>query len=295
MSTPRPDDAERDAWLSEALRHAPDAHAAPPSALSDAILRQARAATNAPRAPARSAWAAVWAWLARPPVAAGFASVMVATLIGLMWWDQPIDPTVARAPAAEATPAAPVAAAAPTPSPEAAPERHGPAPNAERRTTADAVAAAQSKIDRAREERPAPGTAGALGRSAAAKAAAPTAQRADNLVDARPAAFDALLASAAAQPDRWGWERSGAAQPMSPALQRWLAQLDAATSAVRWGAVSDTASSGEASVLRLYRDGAPAATLRLDDESVGLVPGPRASLPRATLDALKQALDEATR
>ena len=31
-------DAERDAWLREALRHAPDASAAPPAALREAIL-----------------------------------------------------------------------------------------------------------------------------------------------------------------------------------------------------------------------------------------------------------------
>ncbi len=37
-------DAEHDPWLREALRHAPDAGAEPPAALSDAILAQARAA-----------------------------------------------------------------------------------------------------------------------------------------------------------------------------------------------------------------------------------------------------------
>ena len=387
MSTPRQDDTERDAWLSEALRHAPDAQAAPSSALSDAILRQARAATNAAhtpaKAPARSPWAATWDWLARPPVAAGFASVMVATLVGLMWWDQPMDPTLARPPAADASPAPaaappPVAAApqqpapslgeiaqgaaktgaqpaaqrklaAPKPAPRpveaeparsvvparapaVAPEREGPAPFADRRTAADAVAAApapapapatpppvpaavaapapalalraresaapataESKLEAARDESRALTTSGALARGASAKAAAPAAQRSDNFTDARPVAFNTVLASVAAQPERWGWERSGAVQPMRPALQRWLARLDAATSAARWGATADAASSGDASVLRLYRDGALAATLRLDDETVGLAPGPRATLPPATLAALKQALDDASR
>ena len=105
-------DAERDAWLREALRHAPDADAAPPSVLSDAILAQARAAAaradcaGAARAGVRAAGArtriaALWAWLARPPVAAGFASVMAATLVGLMWWDRPLDETMPQRAGAE--------------------------------------------------------------------------------------------------------------------------------------------------------------------------------------------------
>ena len=78
-------DEERDAWLAQALRHAPDADADAPPALSDVILREARAAavqSAASAAPPRSGgiglprWlASAWDWLARPPVAAGFASV----------------------------------------------------------------------------------------------------------------------------------------------------------------------------------------------------------------------------
>jgi hypothetical protein len=101
-------DAERDAWLREALRHAPDSGALPPSALSEAILASARVATRStPGLPARRAphtgpkhpLAAFWDWLARPPVAAGFASVLAATLVGLMWWDRPMDEMLARRPA----------------------------------------------------------------------------------------------------------------------------------------------------------------------------------------------------
>jgi len=90
-------DQEHDAYLREALRHAPDAALDAPPALKDNILRQARLAT-APVATERKRHggvlhrlAAAWAWLARPPVAAGFASLMVATLVGLMWWGGPID------------------------------------------------------------------------------------------------------------------------------------------------------------------------------------------------------------
>lgn len=311
MSMPRQDDTERDAWLSEALRHAPDAQAAPPSALSDAILRQARAAANAARAPskppARSPWAAAWDWLARPPVAAGFASLMVATLIGLIWWDQPMDPTIARPPASDATP--PPAAVAPPVA--AAPQQNAPASEEVAQGAAKAELAAsnpaQRRVEAAPPAAPAPAQALRARASAAPIAAeskaepardesrASTAQRTDNVADARPAALGVLLASIAAQPERWAWERNGAPQPIGPALQRWLARLDAATSSARWRPAAETAASGETAVLRLYRDGVPAATLRLDDETVGLAPGPRAALPPATLAALKQALDDATR
>ena len=118
---PRADDAH-DAWLDHALRHAPDASADAPAALSAAILRSARSAvarrvdapamataSPAPRhrrrsLPLLSAWA--WAWLARPPVAAGFGSVMVATLVGVLWWSRSLD---------EALPQAPTLASAPAP------------------------------------------------------------------------------------------------------------------------------------------------------------------------------------
>ena len=51
---PEPTAAERDAWLRAALRHAPDARAAPPPALSETILAEARATARSAGA-ARSA------------------------------------------------------------------------------------------------------------------------------------------------------------------------------------------------------------------------------------------------
>jgi len=121
-----PDDPARDAWLSEALRHAPDADAAPSVAVRETILRQARAAA-AQAAPGRPAGAwqrvnAVWSWLSGPRVAAGFASVMVATIVGLMWWDKPMDETLRR-PETRDTAAAPAAAPAPSPAPTKASEQ----------------------------------------------------------------------------------------------------------------------------------------------------------------------------
>lgn len=92
------DAVPHDAWLREALRHAPDAQDGPPPKLEETILRMGRAAV-APRVerPATAtlagpgAFAAIRAWLARPPVAAGFAGLMVATVVGVMWWDEPLE------------------------------------------------------------------------------------------------------------------------------------------------------------------------------------------------------------
>jgi hypothetical protein len=110
-------DDEHDAWLREALRHAPDALVTPPASVSELILReaQAKARSAAPAAavPRPTGFAAFWAWLARPQVAAGAASVMIATVAGVMWWDRPVEdyrePVVAQAPAPAAAPATPAA------------------------------------------------------------------------------------------------------------------------------------------------------------------------------------------
>ncbi len=159
---------EHDAWLREALRHAPDSGAAPPSVISAAILAEARAAAARPTMPSgvrRTAASAnpllvFWAWLARPAVAAGFAGVMAATLVGLMWWDRPIDETLPRArapersaatrapaataqtgPTAPATPATPAARAATTTTAKPAP-----------RDTAAAATASAPEFAQARRE-----------------------------------------------------------------------------------------------------------------------------------------------
>ncbi|HSI48790.1 MAG TPA: hypothetical protein VLA61_11000 [Ideonella sp.] len=82
------DDETRDAYLQSALKHAPDALNGPPPALSEAILREAQAKARDPRpappTPARVGW---WDWLRRPSAASGFAGLMLAVLVGLMWRD----------------------------------------------------------------------------------------------------------------------------------------------------------------------------------------------------------------
>ena len=124
------DDEAQDAWLKGALLHAPDAHADAPPALTHNILRESRLAAEGDAAlrvkplplSGRTRWyMAAWNHLTRPAVAAGFASVMVATLAVVLWWDKPLDekgdpPMAARAP--EVVAAAPTA---PDPTPAPAP------------------------------------------------------------------------------------------------------------------------------------------------------------------------------
>jgi len=101
------DDDERDAYLRAALRHAPDTDARPPEALSARILREARAAA-APTTPAggrvrpamrermSSALRSLWDASARPSLAGAFATVVVATLVGVLWWDRPLEEPLSR-------------------------------------------------------------------------------------------------------------------------------------------------------------------------------------------------------
>ena len=156
MSEERPrEDApgEHDAWLRQALRHAPDATVAPPSALREAILAEARAAVRAGRAAAPGAsfadrLAGFWSWLARPPVAAGFASVMAATLVGMMWWDRPMDTSLAPPPAAHAT-----RSEATAPPPSAAPTPNDAMPATGQAATSPAVPAPTTRSSVAAEKR----------------------------------------------------------------------------------------------------------------------------------------------
>jgi len=325
VTTPH-DDPARDAWLSEALRHAPDADAAPSAELSDAILRHARQAVKAPlaREPARAnPLAQLWAWLARPPVAAGFATVMVATLVGVMWWDRPLDDALPRSDTPAATTAAdppvvpPPVAAAPARAPEV-PQAFEPERKEE---SANTAAAPAPKRDRARErasERRAPAAATDASRARSADAAAPplaaapatspapaaapaptgeiaapsavapardeALQQGSSSAPARALAKSAPAAGGLAlraqdstiplltidEPRRWSWQRDAAMRAMTPALQRWLVQLDGAA---RWRpADSPPPSAGPHIMLQLWRDGVPRATITLGDDVVWLTP-----------------------
>jgi hypothetical protein len=104
---PRPE-SEHDAWLQEALRHAPDAEQGPPPRLRAQILDAADKAA-APRA----AWANPAGWFAalagHPVWAGGFAALFVATIVVALWspWSGMPETTIAEAPAAAPATTAP--------------------------------------------------------------------------------------------------------------------------------------------------------------------------------------------
>ena len=313
------DEPARDAWLSQALRHAPDADAAPPAELSEAILREARNAVKTPHAaaPARvNPLLQLWSWLARPPVAAGFATLMVATLVGVMWWDQPLDASLPRAEAPVAMTPDPLARAAsaalPTPAPTPARDEAKSVARIEPQT-ARAVTPAPlpaAKRERAVDARTPVGATGALRESAADTGASmaapeppPAAAPAQSLAKAAAAAGPAPRRQDAGtpiptidQPERWTWQRGAGVQAMTPALQRWLAQLDRVA---HWRPASGAAPvAADGQVLQLWRDGALSATITLGDDAVWLTPASTtpltAALSPAAVASLKAALLEAT-
>ena len=299
MSSNFDDDAERDAWLHEALRHAPDADTAPPPRVNDAILRLGRAAVAvraAPSAPTTPSWwdrlGAAWGWLARPSVAAGFASLMVATVVGVMWWGRPLEETLAprgatlaEAPAPpQATPPAEVRAAqdeakaeaprsrvvaAPAPARKAAPATAPAAAVLEQSGVADAAPRARESVER----REVTATAAAAAMASAAPSGAPTqALRADAppAMAARVPApgtistpgLSNLRFEIRGRPQAWTWQRDdGEPQPIDDALQAWIAQADR-TAHPQW---RPGASGGEAvsATLRFTRQGVVRAVLRI--------------------------------
>ena len=128
------DDDARDAHLVAALRHAPDRDLAPPDALSQRILAQARAHAQGSTRRAEPSRAGVWqraldALFGRLQLAAAFGTVAVATLVGVMWStrEPAQEPPQARAPVAPpADIATPPAAPDVVPSLQGATERTNP-------------------------------------------------------------------------------------------------------------------------------------------------------------------------
>lgn len=116
----RPDGIARDAWLSEALRHAPDADATVPAAVRETILRQARAAIQ-PAMPAvqGSRWR-VWldGWLR--PARLGYSGAFMVLLVVGVWGldrldEQAREPLAPPSPGTVAADAAPAGAASVSP------------------------------------------------------------------------------------------------------------------------------------------------------------------------------------
>lgn len=331
----RDDDLPRDAWLREALRHAPDAEAAPPPKLNETILRMGRAAVAPPReeraaamlqrtsAPAlpsgtvagggmRDALAALWAWLLRPPVAAGFALVFLSTVVGVMWMGRPIEE--AGAPREETIAAAPQAAPAPAQVVPPKPKAETPPVVAAAPSARKAEPPPQAKVEKAAPAAaPAPTQAAPAANEMAARDLA-SAERRESAARSMSAAAPAAVAPAAPastaietpslsnlrfeirrKAEAWTWQRDeGEQRPMDEAMQNWIAQADRTTRpAWQHGAAAGAQVS---TTLRFTRDGVVRAVLRLGPagaqltrggktESVTLSAGQAAAL-QSSLDAL---------
>ncbi len=211
-------DAERDAHLQGALRHAPDAQLAAPAVVSDAILRAARSAvartpTGGDRPAETSSllrWlAAAWAGLSTPRLAGALGGLTVATLVGVLWWGQPIEPALDSVPQAQdrsndaaAQRARATPSAAPAPQPAAAVERE----SARLPAKAEARATAANKPGAVLRESASRGAADPAPAPAIESAAAepdPARQRSDNSVrtaTAEPARRAAAVAETPAAP-----------------------------------------------------------------------------------------------
>ncbi len=348
MSEPRDDnqDLPRDAWLREALRHAPDAEASPPPKLNETILRMGRAAVApreerkpaavhhaAPSLPSGTvggggAFASLWAWLARPPVAAGFAVVFLSTVVGVMWMGRPVEE--AMPPREETVAAAPPPA---TTAAEAPAERRREAPGlpeAAKRAgdVATRVAAAPPPPAAAKAEPPAPpvqaapalpppaplpATPPAAATDMAARELASAERReapAARMAAAAPAPAEATAAAPAAsgietpslsnlrfeirrKPDTWSWQRDdGEPRPMDDAMQDWIAQADR-TARPSW---QHGKGSGApvTTTLRFTRDGVVRAILRIGPAGLQLTRGGKdetVELSRGQVAALQSSLD----
>jgi hypothetical protein len=215
---PAPSAAQHDAYLQAALRHAPDLDQRPPAPLSESIRRAAHEAATARKRrgpPGLLDRAASWldALVRQPSLATGLAGVMVATVVGLMWWDESPPPAVREDPPPAAPVPEPTLQAPATAQPSAATQSEAAAPPAAR--SAAPVAAAPTPATMAERPR-APtrakestATASTLPREAPAEPAAAAAPaEASGKADARAQATPALEAHSG----------TTAAAPTAPAL-----------------------------------------------------------------------------
>jgi hypothetical protein len=246
-------DAERDAVLLVALRHAPDAEMEPPTSVSTRILAQASAATRGSANAASRSWRETLAgWFApRAPWAAAFGTVAAATLAGVLWSSRqlPAEDTAAATPPASEAIAAP--ASPPIPNPPSVDTPPKPAADAPAPARARAVSPeAQSNAVPAEKARPPPADAGAPATAAAPRPSAAEAARrsplASMLRDPRgdaPAAasdpsvrLDAALRAAAI--DAAVWRHAGRVHAHGSEQRLWWSQVGDATQG-RWQAANE--------------------------------------------------------
>jgi type IV secretory pathway VirB10-like protein len=235
-SVPRADgtDAERDAVLLAALRHAPDAALEPPTAVSTRILAQASAAARGSASGTSRPWRRTSAtglagWLApRAPWAAALGTIAAATLVGVLW--------SSRQPEVEDSGAPPAPGAAPT-----APPAQPPAPAAPTAAAPQAADAAPPPAPRARMASPEVQRNAAAAEKAlppSADAAAPRESRSAALAaSADPSVrLDAALRAAAL--DAAVWRHAGRVHAHGSEQRLWWSQVGDATQG-RWQAVTE--------------------------------------------------------
>jgi hypothetical protein len=242
---PSDDGMARDAWLREALRHAPDADVTPPQALREAILRSARVTPL--RADRRLRLEAALGWLVRPPVAAGLATLTLSTVIVVMWRNGP--PDEAAAPVASSMPSP----AAPAPSAAAPVERSAEAPAAPpERRAAPPKAVLRERVQKpqpAPEAAPAPAAVMAKRERAASAEAL---QRSDRALSFAPTVLDPLPPVAellAARGPALHWSLGERSLAHGSAQQAWFEQLRSIT-AGRWQRAPEPPTDG--TPLRLF-------------------------------------------
>ena len=281
-------DDPRDARLLAALRHAPHRDATPPREVSERILAAARAAARSSRAAVRLPhhqarapwWQRVSAWLTQPQVAASFGTLVVASLVGVMW-------STREPPVAEFTP------------PPAAAERVEPrrtpapavAPQADAAKTEAGVAAASSAAPpvTVNEARP---QAAPVTRPKQAPAMDATVRRDSGPESDRESGPEARQRAAAAPPAETTAVSSVAPPPAAvaaPAPQAADAAMPAAAAERR------SAGASESRVLDLRREAAPKPA---SAAALGMALAAKASAaaePLASLDALLGAVDRASR
>jgi hypothetical protein len=246
-------------------------------------------------------------------VAAGFGSVMVATVAGMLWWEHPNDapmetPTEMPAPGVTVEPQAAVparaeeiSAAAAAAAPAIAAARITQAPPARQAAELRATAPPEPAIEQPAREVMARAARRSADGSAQAQNLTPAPAERDAAASIDPADLAGLLMEVRRQPERWTWQRDGAApRPTDAALADWLAQAEAASRG-RWQSAAppprDAGDARSRRELRLLAGGRLAAVLRLGQDSVSIEwPGGGASPQVAALDAaaaaeLQSALD----
>jgi hypothetical protein len=279
-------DDEHDAHLRAALRHAPDHDVSAPALLGAQILGAARRAVQPPPAVSRvarlrAALAATFAMLTRPAGAAAFASVALATVIGVMWRDvtpPEVLPERRASPAvAPATPAAPPVPAPPAAEPSALAPATTAAPPAPPAPPTTAKAAPREPT-RARTAPASPPEA-----SGDAQLATP-APRADDATAANAQAKAKRQQPTLATPAREG-DRSRDVQPSEAAGARTDAQAPQTAARAEARKAADAAAAPQAAARAaepqvLGRTAAPSTPGRVAPAPAGQ--GSRTAEPRAT-------------